>query len=333
MTTIGSTPPSNRVGFGGGSGGSGRVGGGAWDLLPGGGGFAVSSQSPMSSGQHHLVGGGGGAGGDAASSIGVGASDMDDDDVGGGTGGGGGAGAAWERRGDRAAREKAHRRARTELKRFTASKKFPTNVGVVQVHSLGKVRPDPGFYAVGRLAPVGFRASRTERSPVDESLVHCVMEVLEVPDPDRAGGGGNDPNDDATKTGDTKKEDNNNNNSGAAPADSAAEIDREAGSSSSAAPGDAVGHSSSSGEAPGEGDGDDGARKTVAAFRVILSGLKGERGTFQDFSAGKAWRAALRSIGAEVLWGINLKSRVLNYAALCMVSGYWHQGLVLLLSV
>ncbi|CAN0041130.1 unnamed protein product, partial [Ectocarpus fasciculatus] len=105
---------------------------------------------------------------------------MDDDD------GGVAGGEAWDRRGDRAAREKAHRRARAELKRFAASRKFPTNVGVVQVHSLGKVKPEPGFYALGRLAPVGFRASRTERSPADESLVHCVMEVVEVPDPEKA---------------------------------------------------------------------------------------------------------------------------------------------------
>ncbi|CAN0131379.1 unnamed protein product, partial [Ectocarpus sp. 4 AP-2014] len=43
-----------------------------------------------------------------------------------------------------------------------------------------------------------------------------------------------------------------------------------------------------------------GTAKTVAVFRVTLSGLKGKRGTFQDVSAGKAWRAALQSIGAEV---------------------------------
>ncbi|CAM9814981.1 unnamed protein product, partial [Laminaria digitata] len=84
------------------------------------------------------------------------------------------------RRGDRVARVKAHRRARVELRRFTAAKKFPINVGVVQVHSLGKIKPEPGFYTLGRLAPVGFRASRTERSPADEALVHCVLEVIEV---------------------------------------------------------------------------------------------------------------------------------------------------------
>lgn len=53
---------------------------------------------------------------------------------------GGGGVDTWALRGDKSARDKAHRRARAEMKRFTASKKFPLDVGVVQVHSLGKVR-------------------------------------------------------------------------------------------------------------------------------------------------------------------------------------------------
>lgn len=52
--------------------------------------------------------------------------------------------------------------------------------------------------------------------------------------------------------------------------------------------------------ASGSGAKGDGERKTVAAFRVTVSTLKKEIGKFQEFSAGRAWRAALRSIGAEV---------------------------------
>ena len=295
--TSNSTPPPNR---GGGSGGV----GGAWDFLPGRG-FAVSSQSPLSSGQLFGAGGGlGGAGGDTASSVGVGASDLDDDDG----GGGGGTVDAWDRRGDRAAREKAHRRARAELKRFAAARKFPTNVGVVQVHSLGRVRPDPGFYSLGRLAPVGFRASRTERAPADQALVHCVMEVVEVPDPSAAAS----PTDgDETGTplppsvpsggakagtaaafGDAATE-----GVGAATA-AAAGLSR-----SSTGDGDVVGGAAAAEGAAGHGVGEggkDNGRESVAVFRVTLSGLRGERGTFEDVSAGRAWRAALRSIGAEV---------------------------------
>lgn len=116
-------------------------GGGVWDFFPGGGGAVVPGPPSLSNNTF----------GDA-SSTGIGASDMDDDD-GGSTArqeGSGGLlrgdrtveddGDAWERRGDRVARERAHRRARVELKRFTGGKKFPMAVGVVQVHSLGKVR-------------------------------------------------------------------------------------------------------------------------------------------------------------------------------------------------
>lgn len=56
-------------------------------------------------------------------------------------------------------------------------------------------------------------------------------------------------------------------------------------------------------ETPGVSDSGakgNGDRKTVAAFRVTVSTLKKEIGKFQEFSAGRAWRAALRSIGAEV---------------------------------
>ena len=52
-----------------------------------------------------------------------------------------------------------------------------------------------------------------------------------------------------------------------------------------------------------EGEGRDGERRTAAAFRVTVSTLKKEIGKFQDLSAGRAWRAALRSIGAEVSSG------------------------------
>lgn len=296
MTTS-STPPPNR-GAGGSSGGV----GGAWDFLPGGGSFAVGgSQSPLSSGQLFGAGGGGG-GGDAASSVGVGASDLDDDDVG---GGGGGSGDAWDRRGERGAREKAHRRARAELKRFTAARKFPTNVGVVQVHSLGRVRPEAGFYSLGRLAPVGFRASRTERAPADQALVHCVMEVLEVPDPvaalspvdgDKTGSATRSvPS--TTASGDGAAAIATAKDGGAAPAPAPAPTP--AGSSPNAAGhGDGVGGAVEGGA--GEGGGGKDGRKSRAVFRVTLSGLRGERGTFEDVSAGRAWRAALRSIGAKV---------------------------------
>lgn len=53
----------------------------------------------------------------------------------------------------------------------------------------------------------------------------------------------------------------------------------------------------------GEGEGAEGGkerRQTLAVFRITVSTLKGEIGKFQDVSAGKAWRAALRSFGAEV---------------------------------
>lgn len=119
-------------------------GGGVWDFFPGGGGVVAPGSASLSSAQNITFG--------DASSAGIGASDMDDDD-GGSTArqeGSGGLlrgdrtieddGDAWERRGDRVARERAHRRARVELKRFTGGKKFPMAVGVVQVHSLGKVR-------------------------------------------------------------------------------------------------------------------------------------------------------------------------------------------------
>lgn len=93
---------------------------------------------------------------DGSSVVGIDASDFDDDadssvaGVGGraSTGGagdaflGGGEGAGvdmWALRGDRVARDRAHRRARAEMKRFTVSKKFPLDVGVIHVHSLGKV--------------------------------------------------------------------------------------------------------------------------------------------------------------------------------------------------
>ncbi|CAN0329890.1 unnamed protein product, partial [Ectocarpus sp. 12 AP-2014] len=177
---------------------------------------------------------------------------MDDDD-----GGAAGGGEAWDRRGDRSSREKAHRRARAELKRFAASRKFPTNVGVVQVHSLGKVKPEPGFYALGRLAPVGFRASRTERSPADESLVHCVMEVVEVPDPEEKGAADGDSADAPDAKGD----------GGAGAAVSGGAPDNGAG--------DDAGRPRP--EAGGEARDGGGTAKTVAVFRVTLSGLKGKR--------------------------------------------------------
>ncbi|CAM9700023.1 unnamed protein product, partial [Scytosiphon promiscuus] len=189
------------------------------------------------------------------------------------------------REGSCAASSKAYRRARAELKRFTsAAKKFPTNVGVVQVHSLGKVRPERGFYALGRLAPVGFRASRTERSPADESLVNCVMDVLEVPVPDDDVGG-------AAAGGDRDQD-----GSSGAPGSADASAENGARAGGEAAP---PGSSEVTAEG-GAGERKEDGRKTMAVFRVTLSGLKGERGTFQDVSAGKAWRAALRSIGAKV---------------------------------
>lgn len=104
--------------------------------------------------------------GDASSATGLDASDSDGDDsmsLAGGSGrlgsaasvynmaGSGTAGSVgdpgdrggrsgWESRGDKAARDRAHRRARAELKRYTSARKFPLQVGVVMIHSLGKVR-------------------------------------------------------------------------------------------------------------------------------------------------------------------------------------------------
>lgn len=142
-------------GGGGGSGGGGSSnptspsprggGGGAWDFLPiglggggggSGGGVGGSSSAfglgptPLSNAQNF---------GDASSAC-LGMSDRDDDDgAGGGAGGAEEVGDAWDRRRDKSSRDRAHRRARAELRRFTTGKRFPLDVGVVQVHSLGKV--------------------------------------------------------------------------------------------------------------------------------------------------------------------------------------------------
>lgn len=151
-----------------GGGGAGSLLGGATGLGGGGGGGAQSffprggvrlGPSPLST-PHQF-------GGDGSSVAGMDASDCDEEDgsmLGGGGGGWGPIGPggvgrgdgqgggqnAWALRGDWTARDKAYRRARAEMKRFTATRKFPLSVGVVQVHSLGKVRQARSFAVCSR---------------------------------------------------------------------------------------------------------------------------------------------------------------------------------------
>lgn len=126
--------------------------------------------------------------------------------------------------------------------------------------------------------------------------MHCVLDVIEVPAPRK-----DDADPDST-AGDGK----------ASPPDqSAASVDGSNPTSDTRATTEG-GLQSSTGENPkpssaGDGnpsfpdqEGEENRPKMVPVFRVTLSTLKEELGKFEDFSAGKAWRAALRSMGAEV---------------------------------
>ncbi|CAM9638018.1 unnamed protein product [Choristocarpus tenellus] len=169
------------------------------------------------------------------------------------------------------------------MKKFLATRKFPVQVGVVRVHSLGKIKPRGGYHTRERLVPIGFRASRLEHSRRHDSVVHCFLEIIEEPvipaqeltaqTPGGQGGGATGKLGGEGVGAGTSLLDN---------GDGFTDLGK--------AKGDLV----------GGGAGEGGNVQKVAMYKVSVDCGTEPLEWFRGSTPGKAWRAALRAMGYEV---------------------------------